>query len=178
MGTGQILSVLGAIMILSMVSLAINTMIVGKTTTMLEAEASLTAISLAQTMIDEVQRKSFDKATVSTLVYDPTNFTASSSLGPDGSELSNVPLPDSASPYNSDKYYNDVDDYNGYSRKASTPLMGTFTLMDSVYYVSESNPDSVSTTQTFFKKIVVRVSHPNMSYPLVISDVAVYRRYF
>ena len=49
MGMGQMLSVLGALMLLSMVSLGINTMLVSKTTVMLEAEASLSAISLAQT---------------------------------------------------------------------------------------------------------------------------------
>ena len=178
MGTGQMLSVLGAIMILSMVSLAINTMIIGKTTTMLEAEASLTAISLAQTMIDEILTKSYDLATVTQKVYDPTLFTAASGLGPNSTETSNVPLPDAATPFKSYKYYNDVDDYNGYRRTASTPLLGKFTIVDTVYYVSESNPNQKLSTQTFFKKIVVTVRHPNMSYPLQMSDLAVYRRYF
>ena len=110
MGTGQMLSVLGAIMLLSLVSLSINTMIVGKTTTMLEAEASLTAISLAQTMIDEIQTKSYDAATVSQKIYDPTKFTAADQLGCNSTEASNVPLPDAATPFKSVKYYNDVDD--------------------------------------------------------------------
>ncbi len=170
--------VLGAVMLLSLVSLSINTMIVGKTTTMLEAEANLTAISLAQSMIDEIQRKSYDAVTVSALVYDPSNFTAAGSLGCSSTEAANVPLPDATVPYKSDTYYNDVDDYNNYRRTAFTSLLGNFTIVDSVYYVSESDPNLRSSTQTFFKKIVVKVTHPNMSYPMTISDIAVYRRYF
>ena len=178
MGLGQMMSVIGALMLLSMVSLGINTMIIGKTTTMLEAEASLAAISLAQTMIDEIQTKSYDASTVTQHVYNAANFTASASLGPNATEQSNVSLPDNSTPFKSDKYYNDVDDYNYYRRSASTPLLGTFTITDTIYYVSETDPNQVSSTQTFFKKIVITVRHPNMSYPLQLSDIAVYRRYF
>lgn len=179
MGTGQMLSVLGALMLLSMVSLGINAMILSKTTTMLEAEASLNAISLAQTMIDEIQTKPYDAATVSAKVYDASDFTAAGSLGPNGAtEVPYVPQPDVSTPFKSVKYYNDVDDYHLYRRTAFTPILGNFTLLDSIYYVKESNPSTKSTTQTFYKKIVVKVTHRNMSYPLYLSDVIVYRRYF
>ena len=178
MGLGQMMSVIGALMLLSMVSLGINTMIIGKTTTMLEAEASLAAISLAQTMIDEIQTTNFDENTIGTKVYNATDLTAAGSFGPSGTEASNVPLPDNASPFKSLTKYNDVDDYNNYRRTASTPLLGNFTIEDSVYYVLETNPNTKSSTQTFFKKIVVKVTHRNMSFPLYLSDVAIYRRYF
>jgi len=89
------LTVLGALALLSLVSLSINTMIVGKTTTMLDAEAQLNAISIAQSMIDEIMTKSYDAATVSEKVYDDSNFTASGSLGCSAYESGVVPLPDS-----------------------------------------------------------------------------------
>ena len=179
MGMGQMLSVLGALMLLSMVSLGINTMLVSKTTVMLEAEASLSAISLAQTMIDEIQTKAYDAATVTAKVYDTSDLTASGGLGPNGiTETPNVPQPDVSSPFKSVKYYNDVDDYNLYRRRASTPILGNFDILDSIYYVKESNPSTKSTSQTFFKKIVVKITHRNMAYPLYLSDVVVYRRYF
>jgi hypothetical protein len=177
MHTGQMLTVLGALALLSLVSLSINTMIVGKTTTMLDAEAQLNAISIAQTMIDEIMIKNFDAATASGKVYNAADLTAAGGLGCSGAENSAVPRPDTY-PYKSVAGYNDVDDYHRYTRIAVTPRMGNFIVTDTVYYVFESNPDAYSSDQTFFKKVVVTVRHPNMNSPLQLSDVAVYRRYF
>ena len=151
MNTGQMLMVIGALALLSLVSLTINTMMVGKTTTMLEAEASLNAISIAQTMIDEIMTKSYDASTVSVKVYNASGFTAWNSLGCNSSEASNVLIPD-VPPYKSIKYYNDVDDYHRYRRIVSTPRMGNFTVTDTVYYVSETNPDLKVSANTFHKK--------------------------
>ena len=165
-------------MLLSMVSLTINSMIIDKTTAMLDAEASLNAISIAQSMLDEVQSKSYDLATVSAKVYKASDFTATSSLGPNATETNNVPQPDTTTPFRSVKYYNDVDDYQNYKRTVKTDRMNKFTVVDTVFYVVETNTDQKATTQTFHKKIVVTVRHPNMLRPLQLSDVAVYRRYF
>lgn len=177
MHTGQMMMVLGALALLSLVSLSINTMIIGKTTTMLDAEGQLNAISIAQSMIDEVMQKQYDAATVSAKVYNAANFTGAGSLGCNGGEASAVPLPDTY-PYKSPVGYNDVDDYHRYRRIVSTPRMGNFDVRDSVWYVVETNPDQRSTTPTFFKRVKVTVRHPNMASPLTMTDVAVYRRYF
>jgi len=177
MHTGQMLTVLGALALLSLVSLSVNTMIVGKTTMMLDAEAQLNAVSIAQTMIDEIMTKTYDAATAASKVYNATDFTAPGGLGCSGTENSAVPQPDKF-PYKSVPGYNDVDDYHKYTRIAFTPRMGNFTVVDSVFYVLEENPNKPSSTQTFFKKVVVTVRHPNMTSPLQLSDVAVYRRYF
>jgi hypothetical protein len=169
--------VLGALALLSLVSLSINTMIIGKTTTMLDAEGQLNAISIAQSMIDEVMQKSYDAATVSDKVYDPNEFTGAGSLGCNGSEASIVTQPDSY-PFKSAVGYNDVDDYHRYRRIVSTPRMGNFDVRDSVWYVVETNPEQKASSQTFFKRVKVTVRHPNMASPLSLTDVAVYRRYF
>ena len=171
------MTVLGAICLLSLVSLSINTMIIGKTTTMLEAEAQLNAISIAQSMIDEVMIKAYDAGTVSAKVYNASGFTAADGLGCSGSEASIVTQPDTY-PYKSPQGYNDVDDYHRYRRTVFTPRMGNFDVIDTIHYVVETNPDTKTTTQTFFKKVVVTVRHPNMNSPLQMSNVAVYRRYF
>ncbi|MBI3195045.1 MAG: hypothetical protein HYZ34_11370 [Ignavibacteriae bacterium] len=178
MNTGQMLAVLVALSLLGVVSLTNNTMMLSKSETMLSAEASLNAISIAQTLIDEIMTKNYDLATITKKVVNANDFTASGSLGPNETEKKNVPLPDAASPYRSIKYYNDIDDYHGYRRIVSTPRMGDFTLLVSVFYVSEIYPDQTSAAQTFHKKIVVTVSHLNLSEPLQLSDISVYRRYF
>ena len=175
----QMFTVVGALVLLGIASLGINAMLASKTTTMLQAEASLNAISIGQTMIDEIMTKSYDAATANgTKVFNAANFTNSASLGCSASEAFMVSQPDAANPFKSIQYYNDVDDYNNYRRKVSTPLLGTFTVVDTVSYASEADPNQVSGAQTFYKKILVTVRHNNMSYPLRLSDVVVYRKYF
>jgi hypothetical protein len=172
-------TVIAALILLGLTTLGINNMLAVKTTTMLQAEASLNAISIAQTMIDEIETKSYDAATAGgTKVYDPSNFTAPASLGCNASEASSVPQPDVSTPFKSVAFYNDVDDYQNYRRVMVTPVMGPFTVVDTVVYVSEDNPDTKLNTQTFYKRITVTVTHANMSYPLKLTDVAIYRKYF
>ena len=175
MASGNMLFVVGAFALLSLVALGVNRMILDKTTVMLDTEASITAISVAQAMIDEIQTKSFDAKTKSDSVriYNTADLTLASSLGPE----ENITLPD-VSPYQSVVKYNDVDDYNGYRRTVTTPRLGNFTVVDSAYYVTEANPDVRSTPQTFYKKMVVTVTHPTMKAPVRLTDVSVYRRYF
>ena len=175
----QMFMVIGALVLLGIATLGINNMLANKTTTMLEAEASLNATSLAQSMMDEVLGKSYDAATANgTKIYDSTQFTAPGSLGPNATESAAVSQPDTSTPFKSVANYNDVDDYNNYRRVVSTPIMGKFTITDTVYYSVENNPDQKSNTQTSYKKVIVTVRHTNMSFPLQLTDVAVYRRYF
>ena len=203
MGTGQMLMVILALSLLAIVSLNLNTLLIGKTSSMLEIEANVNGIALGQSMLDEALSASYDAVTADgTKIYDSTKFTPANSLGPSSAESGNVPLPDSLplpAPntmpnvdlvYKSAKYYNDVDDYNGYKRIAFTPTMATFYILDTVVYVTEANPDQVSTHRTFYKKVIVTVRHRNMvpagktfnpwsgPYCLQLTDIAVYRRYF
>ncbi len=166
--------VVGAFALLSLVTLSINSIIVEKTTVMLDTEASITAISIGQAMIDEIQSKEYDTQTVGARVYDAANLTPTNQLGTEAGE--SLTLPD-VFPYQSVSLYNDLDDYNGYRRTVSTSRMDNFTVVDSVYYVNETNLDLKSSTQTFYKKMVVTVTHPSMKVPVVLTDVIVYRRY-
>jgi hypothetical protein len=183
----QMFFVVGALVLLGSVILGINQMLLIKTTTMLDAEASLAAASIGQSMIDEIMTQNYDAATDTGYgvdlkkVFNVALFTGANSLGCNSTESSNVPLPDTADAngvFRSAKYYNDVDDYNSYRRTVKTPVLGKFTVVDSVYYTLETNPDQKATTQTYYKKIVVTVTHRNMERPLKMFDVVVYRRYF
>src|ERR1700741_3661959 len=103
MNSGQMLLVLGALVLLAGVSLGINRLLLDKTTTMLETEASLQAIALGQSMIDEIMANSYDQNTANgAVLFDAVDFTAAGSLGPGGSEASSVPIPeppDTLTPY-------------------------------------------------------------------------------
>ncbi len=199
MNLGQVILIIAALVILSFITLSVNSMFLSKTTAILQSEAHLTAISIAQSMIDEVMTTSYDSATVSKKIFDSTKFSPISCFGPETSpginEVTTVTLPespDTSVQYKSVTKYNDVDDYNNYRRYYYSRSLGTFAVIDTVFYVIEADPNQISTTPTFFKKVVVTVRHPSLmppdagrsynpwqgGYYLQLSDVAVYRRYF
>lgn len=184
MNTGQMLLVLLAITMLSTVSLTLNSMLLIKTQGMLDAEATIDAISYGQGVIDEVMsaQRSYDDSTISQKIYDSTKLTPIAKLGPSSTEKSNVSLPDSLTSsrqyYLSDKYYNDVGDYNGYRRSVLDPIMGTYKIFVTVAYVQEKTPDVLAPAQTFAKRVTVKVWQMNMGDTLHLTDVAVYRKFF
>ncbi len=161
---GQTLLVLAALIVLSLAVLSANQLMLDKLTSSFDSQATIAAISLAQAELDEIQRKAYDEKAITQRIYNAVNFTSPDLLGPDAGETSR-------------SLYDDVDDYNNDTTVVSTPTLDNFTESCKVEYVSESNPDAVSSTQTFYKRITVTVSHPNMKYPVVMSALVVYRRY-
>ncbi len=161
-------------MLLSMINVSVKSTLVGNTETMLDAEASLNAVSLAQSMLDEIIAQDYDEATVNANADSASAFTSPWLLGRTTIEDGKVPLPDTSRL--SALYYNDVDDYNRYNRIEFSPRMGKFTIVDTVYYVNNANPNLGSSEQTFFKRIIVTVTSQNMSQPVQLSDIVVYRK--
>jgi len=152
----QSLLTMGAMMLVSISSLRFNTIMLQDSTVETENKVYLTAFSLADDMIEEIKNKSFDEAT---LLY-PT--TATSILTP----------PDSLGPEHGEVYpnFDDIDDYNNYSKLISAPHAEDYTVSCKVFYVDGNNPDNPSSIQTFYKKVTVTVSSPflqnnvNLSY--------------
>jgi hypothetical protein len=186
MHTGQTMLIIAAFAVLSTVTLAVNSTLIGTVSLGVEMEASLNALSIAQSMLDEVLSKDFDQNTTGNhRIYTYDGMSLSSQLGPDGIE-STVGI-DSTKPsgYLSPRRFNDVDDYRGYRRMVLNSRLGWFTVVDSVVYVNELDPNITSTSQTWQKRIVVTVTNPYMPkdiegqvIPYRLEDIAVYRKYF
>ena len=165
---------LGGLVIFSIFSLMTNTSILNNKKIALESEFIITATSLAQSVIEEAKNKTFDQNTVTDTVT--VLGSLSSTLGREGTESTNVPLPDvmTNNTFKSAIYYNDVDDYNGYTRTVNTPYSGNNSVSVQVSYVSETSPDSVSANRTWCKKMTVAVTSPLISVPIVITYVFSY----
>lgn len=172
---GQILLVICAMTIFSMVQLSVNASILQSFVVSIDSEASLDALSLGQSMIDEVTKKSFDKVTLEERIYNRAELTPVNSFGPDSGEVIVSPEEE---PYSSSAVFDDIDDYHGYTRIVSTPRLGDFTLSDSVYYLNEENQDLTSNSQTWYKEVVVTVTNANLSDPVKVRSLTVYRRFF
>lgn len=193
MNTGQMMLVIGAFAMLSMLALAVNRTMFNSLVLGLEMEATLNALSIGQSMLDEIESKQFDeKVTSGTIVYQYSGMTAPNGLGQDAGET--VPGIDSAyyagsmfHDFQSKTKFDDVDDYHLYQRRVYDPRMGYFDVIDSVKYVSEFRPDGDTTSQTYYKRLVVVVRHPNLprqsdtsstTLPVIVRDIAIYRQYF
>jgi hypothetical protein len=190
MGTGQMMLIIGALALLATLTLSINSTIISKYELIYEAEATVDAISIGQAMLDEALAKDFDEKTIGTKINNPTSLT-NYPLGRDANDavlpaIDSLNVPGTFS-YNSalptkiqfsSVGLDDFDDYNRYMRVVYTPRMGRFIVQDTVFYVQDSSPDNPSSTRTYQKKMVVKVWHQNINYPIVVSDLAIYRRYF
>lgn len=183
MNTGQMMLVIGGFTLLSVLVLNINGVISGAISVGLEMEATLNAVSLGQSLMDEIMRKDFDERSINTRVYTPSGMTAVSNLGKDSGEL--LTNPDTLNL--SRTVLDDIDDYHGYRRKSWNDRLGWYTLDVRVEYADELEPDNTSSSRTFAKRVTISVSNqylpksiasPDTPAPLVLKDVAIYRRYF
>jgi hypothetical protein len=155
MANSQSLLSLGALLILSLASLRFNSSVLENTSIEIENKVYLTAFSLADDLIEEIKQKAFDAATVDFPTTDPSILTSPSDLGHGSWEV----YPN----------YNDVDDFNGYSRHVSAPHAENYLVSCEVFYVSESDQNVKVMTQTFYKKVQVTVTSPYFRLPVEIS---------
>lgn len=183
---GQMMLVMGAFAMLSILTLSVNGTFLTAIATGLEAQAQLNALSMAQTLLDEALAKDYDEnVTGGRLAYGDTAFTTTVNFGYDGSgEL----ITGRDSTYQSKIKYDDVDDYHRYTRAVQDSILGWFDISSSVSYASETYPDSLITDRRHFKVVTVTVRHPNLPtrdssgrqvmIPVVLKDIAIYRRFF
>jgi hypothetical protein len=176
-------------------------MITQNTQIMLQSEHYITAIALAQSIIDEAKTKSFDEKTTNKSVAKPESLSTTSNLGSDGASESvttdyvdlstskkvigddtyqvvgqrtETGLPVSTTTAQSQSKFDDVDDYNYYTRVVVTPSSGVDTIRTLVTYASVTYPDSAKSTPTFCKKMRVVISGQYLPRPFVMEYAYIY----
>lgn len=181
--------VIGAFSMLSILTLSINGTFLTALATGISAQAQLNALSFGQALLDEILTRDYDeKVTGGRRAFSNNDFSAT--LGRDGGGES---ITGRDSSYQSRIRFDDVDDYHNYQRAVYDSLLGWFLLSSQVSYARESYPDSLINVRSHFKVVTVTVTHPNLptrqvvdstgSYhdvliPVVLKDLAIYRRYF
>ena len=157
MSNVQSLLSMGALLLLSLISLRFNSAVLENSKIETENKVYLTAFSLGNDLIEEIKKKAFDVATVDYPTTNPAALTSPYSL---------VPAYGAVYPY-----FNDIDDFNKYTRTVSAPHAENYFLRCDVYYVSETNPDYKVLKQTFYKRVDVTITSPYMSKAVVLSFV-------
>lgn len=171
----SLMLVIGGLIILGIFLLGANSLLLDNSTVAQQNEALLTAVSLAQSVIEEAKTKAFDAAVVGGLPSSRDSLTVPPNLGIEGfAEV--IASPDTLSPagFQSIVKFNDVDDYNGYHRRVSTPRGGPFDVAVSVHYVSESAPDSALLTTSYCKRMIITVTGWQMENPLTLQYIFAY----
>lgn len=141
-----------------------NKMIVERDVSYYEQEAYQQSAVLANALLTEIMTKRYDEYATSSDSWYANTSDFSTTLGPFAWEAAYVNpggTADRWNPYRSitTSYFNDVDDYNGYKRTATSGGLPGFLLTVEVYYVSTSNLELPSVSRTYYKRIVVTVTN-------------------
>jgi hypothetical protein len=148
---------LGALMIFSLISLRFDSAVLQNTEVEVENKVYLTAFSLADDLLEEIKQRAFDEKTVVFKAITPSALTPSASLGKESGE--------------SWPNFNDIDDYNNYSKPVSLPHAENYTITSQISYVQANNQDLVSYTPTYFKRVEIFVNSPYLSHQLKLSYI-------
>ena len=137
---------MGAMVLFSTVMLRVNTSNLLNESVRDQAQYGVLATSIATSIIEEAQSKSFDEKTDSNSVSDVKELTIVSNLGPDGGETYAT--------------FNDFDDFNGFTRRDSTMPSAIFDISCEVMYVESNKINQKSSSPRWHKKINITVSSP------------------
>jgi len=137
---------IGGLVLLSTFVLSLNGSILQNQITMVQSDAMLEALAYAQKYIEEAEACRFDEDPSATI---PNSFTLANNLGPDTGEVY--------------PYFDDIDDFNGYTRTDNTSGNVPFTINISVHYVTKEHPDTPTTSRTYFKRMTISISSPALS---------------
>lgn len=145
-GYTEVLQVIGAMIIFSLILMTSNSMILRNTSMQVEGELEQETIALAQDIIEEARIKEFDENTSAPLppTKIPGGFTSGGGLGPDSGESQR-------------NQFDDFDDYHEYLETVETEH-GEFEIEAEVFYVN-SGSFTNSASPTTFKKMVVTITN-------------------
>ena len=150
MNTGQSFLSIGSMLLLALVSLNFNSSVLQNTTVETENKVYLTAFSLADDLVEEIKQKAFDEKTIDFQAIAVNQLSLP--LGPEAGEV----WPN----------FNDVDDYQNYSKPVSLPHVEDYTVSCQVNYSNSSGENQLS--QSYFKKVTIQVTSKYMGSPLYL----------
>ncbi|MCB0746331.1 MAG: hypothetical protein H6613_15370 [Ignavibacteriales bacterium] len=148
MNTGQMLITLAALTLVSITILNHNRSSITTKESITYSKEFIVATSIGQSLLDEISNKSFDENIINgNTILSAGNF--STLLKSETGEA----YPD----------FDDVDDYNLYSRAEDIPQMGSFNLTVSVNYVTDTFQKTLS--NTYNKNVTIKITNDALVNP-------------
>ncbi len=159
MNGGQMMITIGALMLLSVVILKVNTGNLNTNEILVDNKVEILATSVANSVIEEAFTKNFDEYNVKNPAELLSNLTLVNKLGKDKDEVY--------------PYFDDMDDYNGLDIIKNIPDADDYEVKCAVCYINPGNPNIPSHIRTWYKKITVKVTSEGMKNRNGIQDTIV-----
>ncbi|KAF0150901.1 MAG: hypothetical protein FD143_2410 [Ignavibacteria bacterium] len=144
MGSAQLITVLGGLVMLSLLGLSFYSSYRAKLDVNYYNEVLITATGVGESMLEKIMTRAFDEKTITKAVTSTDSLTTAGSIGTDAGETA-IHL------------YDDIDDFNNYSKIDTLSIYGQYKTFVKVRYVQKMNPNTISNTRTFSKRIDVKV---------------------
>lgn len=161
MNSGQMLLSIGALLLLSLTVLRVNNTILQTDSVMMDSKFGILATSIATSFIEKASKKAFDANTFEDAVSTLSELTPASGLGPASGETT-------------PETFNDFDDFNGYTEQITNLPSAIFDVSCTVCYTNPTNPDGKLTTQSWNKRMTVKVSSPSSQDTIKLSTIYSY----
>ncbi len=161
MGSAQMILLMGSLILLVILSINFYSSYRSKSEIDIYSQALITGTGIGQSIINEIQTRSFDQKTVTKAITSTDSLTAVGSLGTESGEtlVTN---------------YNDSDDYKNYIRYDTLGVLAIFKTRVDVKYATKMNPDLNSLSKTFTKRIDVFVTNTYLQDTLKLKHVITY----
>jgi len=161
MGKAELLILLGAIVIWGIFTLSVNKARFNNEVSIMQSQFEISAVGVANSYLEEAKSKAFDEILIgSTPSNLPDEFTEPGNLGVDAGEI----YPN----------FDDIDDFHNYTVSDTTSEGFVYTVSITVGYVATSDFDDFSAIRTFYKRINVTISSPDLSNNLNLSRIYPY----
>ncbi|MGF1670972.1 MAG: hypothetical protein ACFCU6_11020 [Balneolaceae bacterium] len=159
-GYTEVLQVIGATIIFSLILTTANRFMLSNTQRQVGTEVEISAVTLAQDLIEDAKLRAFDQAT-------------------EGGEIPiNIPGDFTAAPFaqttaSSRDMITNFEGFNGFTETIDTGL-GTYTLTAQVEYVEPGNLNQVTNSKTRYKRLIVTITNPSLNSPISIQYTRTY----
>jgi len=151
MNTGQMMLTLGALVLLSLLALRVNSSQLTTQDTMQNSKFGILAISVASSIMETASEKAFDENSVEDFVPSLTLLTPKGSFGTESGESSD-----------SSDTFDDFDDFDGYTTTITNMPSAIFNVSCTVNYVDPDVAGFITTSNSWHKQLVVRVTSSSM----------------
>jgi hypothetical protein len=161
MGSIQMFLTIGGLVLLSFLMLMFFSSSEVQYDTKKSNEAAITAIGVAQSLIDEIARKAFDEKTVLVTINKADSLTLGTNFGTDTGETNRL-------------LFDDIDDYHNYTSADTLGGLGVFNYRIRIRYAQKFNPEMLSLARTFTKRADIDVTNSFMQDTLKLTYVYTY----
>lgn len=160
-GYTEVLQVMGAMIIFSLVLTTTNRLMLNNTTTKIQSEVEVRATTIAQDIIEFSKTIPFDEATQNNTVPDdiPDDFVNAN------------PVP--ATTATDRTQINFLEDFNGYSEIIDSNV-GEFVIETVVEYMNPADLNAVLNNKSIYKRITVNVANASLNNNITLSYTRVY----